>query len=86
MEQNVNGFISEMSGLLDGQEGELSSRNPSDDENTFDLLRRRSSGGVKKSGTAPKVSSTKKLGRSGGINLDLGRRKEFGFYGSNIYN
>jgi hypothetical protein len=78
-----------MSGLLDGPAAEdelgLGSRNPSDDENTFELLRKRSSGGIKK-GSGMKSQSTKKLGKSSGINLDLGRRKELGFYGSNIYN
>ena len=45
MEQNVSGFISEMAGLLDpgdGQADDSESRNPSDDENTLELLKRRS--------------------------------------------
>ena len=45
MEQNVSGFISEMAGLLDPGDGEpddTDSRNPSDDENTLELLKRRS--------------------------------------------
>ena len=44
MEQNVSGFISEMAGLLDPGDGAEDdySRNPSDDENTLELLKRRS--------------------------------------------
>jgi hypothetical protein len=81
----VTGFINEMSGLLEttADEDDPYSRIPSDDENTFELLRKR---GVGKPRAATKSASTKKLAKSSGINLDFGRRKDLGYYSSNIYN
>ena len=75
MEQNVAGFISEMGGLLETTVDD----DDSNEENTFDILRKKTQGGRQ----AMKSQSTKKL-ENVGINLDLGRRREY--YGANIYN
>lgn len=74
MEQNVAGFINEMGGLLE----QTVDDDDSNEENTFELLRKKTQGPRH----AVKSQSTKKLGE--GVNLDLGRRREY--YGANIYN
>ena len=76
MEQNVASFIGEMGGLLE----QTVDDDDSNEENTFDILRKKTHGGRQ----AIKSQSTKKLGENVGINLDLGGRR--GYYGANIYN